>query len=129
MKALSTLACIVGVAIATSGCIDGDDLTDKYEDADQRVARSVQGGYATEETITVPPGAARLTVKAAWDVEGGAAFELTKPDGSIAKEAAFGGANRDDQATWYAAANPTPGEWELDVAVGGRGSFAFGIYV
>lgn len=126
-------AVFVASTLALAGCTSEDSFSasaiqKSHQDAEKRYFNEVGGMDQTTQTINVPVGASKLTVKAHYSTGGLSSFALQNPAGQSEKEdSAVGGKNVQDDS-WYVTNNPTPGNWQFSIEISGGGTYSFGFY-
>lgn len=117
------------VAFGLSGCMGfGDDVSRTYDDANSHYGEKVEGGVSEDRTISIPGGTGNLRVALAIKASGGVNFELMNPLGVEVAELNQGGAVDKKDDSWYATSDPMQGDWEIEINVGGSGSYSVGFY-
>jgi DNA-binding transcriptional ArsR family regulator len=113
-----------------AGCSAGQGDKPLYADADQRIDESTTSGMSgQEQAVEVPSGTERLEIRADMTIDGMAGFELTDPDGNQVKEDGVMGDRDRRDYVWYAANDPKPGIWTLEIGVQGTARVTFGVYL
>jgi hypothetical protein len=127
LKAVVSMVLLLALAVASAGCVAS--AADSYKDADERFAKSLNGGHTSTEQIVVPTGTSTLRVAVHYDMQGAFTMSLKDPSGREAKSINEGGMSKSREDNWVVRQNPGAGTWTLMINAGGSGAYSVGVYI